>query len=132
MSKFVNEYVGTCEVCNCTKTFPAQPQGPLKPNETPEGPWQIVTSDLIVGLPLSDGFDSILVTSDRFSKQVHMSPCNETLTAGDAATLYIRDIFKHHGAPKRIITDRGPQFAAAVMRLLLKQLRIQFMLTSGY
>ena len=34
MTKFVNEYVDTCEICKCTKIFPAQPQGPLQPNES--------------------------------------------------------------------------------------------------
>ncbi|KAF9799377.1 hypothetical protein IEO21_10574 [Rhodonia placenta] len=106
MSKFVNEYVSTCDVCNRTKTFPAKPQGPLKPNEIPERPWQIITTDMIVGLPKSDGFDSILVTADRFTKQVHFSVCHETLMAEGAADLYIRDVFKHHGAPAKVISDR--------------------------
>lgn len=112
MTKSVNKYVDICEICKCTKIFPAQPQGSLQPNETPKRPWQIVISDLIVDLPVLDSFNSILVTSDRFSKQVHLTPCNKTLTAGDAATLYIQDIFKHYGPPKKIITDRVPQFAS--------------------
>lgn len=132
MTKFVNEYVDTCEICKCTKIFPAQPQGPLQPNETPEGPWQIVTSDLIVDLPISDGFDSILVTSDRFSKQVHLTPCNKTLTAGDAATLYIRDIFKHHGTPKKIITDRGPQFASKYLRSIYEGIGIKPSMSTAF
>ena len=89
MSKFINEYVSTCDVCNRTKTFPAKPQGPLKPNQTPEGPWQIITSDYIVKLPSSNGFDSVLVTADRFSKQVHFSACTESSSAEDAAKIYI-------------------------------------------
>lgn len=120
ITKFVHEYVDTCETCLRTKTFAAQPIGPLQPNATPDGPWQIVTSDLIVRLPKSQGFDSILVTSDHFSKQVHFTPCHETLSAEGAATLYIRDIFKLHGAPKQMITDRGPQFASKYLRAIYK------------
>lgn len=73
MTKFAHEYVDTCDTCARTKIFPAKPLGPLKPNEVPEGPWQIITSDLIVGLPKSNGYDAILVTSNRFTKQVHIT-----------------------------------------------------------
>lgn len=91
-----------------------------------------MTSDLIVDLPISDGFDSILVTSDRFSQQVHLTPCNKTLTAGDAATLYIRDIFKHHGAPKRIITDRGSQFASKYLRSIYEGIGIKPSMSTAF
>lgn len=64
MTKFVHKYVDTCDICLRTKTFPAKPVGPLQWKATPEGPWQIVTSNLIVGLPKSQEFDSILVTAD--------------------------------------------------------------------
>lgn len=132
MSKYINEYVSTCEVCNRTKTFPAKPQGPLKPNEVPEGPWQIITTDMIVGLPKSNGYDSILVTADRFTKQVHFSPCHETLTAEGAAELYIRDIYKLHGTPRKVLSDRGTQFAAKYTKALYKGLGIEPAFSTAY
>ncbi|KAF9798446.1 hypothetical protein IEO21_10721 [Rhodonia placenta] len=120
MSKLVNKYVSTCNVCNHTKTFPAKPQGLLKPNGIPERLWQIITTDMIIGLPKSDGFDLILVTTNRFTKQVHFSACHETLTAEGVADLYICDVFKHHGAPAKVISDRGPQFASKYLHMVYK------------
>ena len=77
----------------------------MQPNEVPEGPWQIVTSDLITGLPKCQGFDAIMVTSDRFTKQVHLTATTEKLTSAGAAELYLRDVWKLHGLFKRVRSD---------------------------
>lgn len=105
--------------------FPEKQIGLLQPNEVPQGPWQIITSDFIFGLPKSDGFDALLVTSDHFTKQVHITACHKTATAEDAATKYIKDVFKHHGTPRQIITDRGPQFASKYLHAIYKKLGIK-------
>ena len=64
MSTFVKNYVDACDLCLCTKTFPAKLAGPLLPNQTPEGPWQVITTNLITGLPESEGYDAIAVVVD--------------------------------------------------------------------
>ena len=102
------------------------------PNAVPEGPWQVITADLITGLPRSEGFDAIAVVVDHFTKQVHLSPTKGTLTAEGLADLYIRDVFKLHGIPQQVISDRGPQFAAKYMRRLLETLGIKSSLSTAY
>ena len=42
------------------------PVGKLKPNSVPEKPWQHISVDFITKLPVSKGYDSILVVCDRF------------------------------------------------------------------
>ena len=64
-----------------TKIFPAKPQGELTPNEIPARPWQIISMDLITQLLDSQGYDSILVVVDRFSKMMHTMPTTTTVTA---------------------------------------------------
>ena len=51
MATFIGKYVKGCDLCQRTKTFPAKPQGDLKPNEIPTRPWQIISMDLITQLP---------------------------------------------------------------------------------
>jgi hypothetical protein len=46
------------------------------PLEIPQGPWQSILYDLIVGLPDSNGYDSILNVVDRFTKMAHFIPCH--------------------------------------------------------
>ena len=63
--------------------------------------------DLIVELPLSDGFDSILVCVDRFMKMAHFIPTNSNVMAEQAAQLYLRTVFRLHGLPSDIDLTEG-------------------------
>lgn len=81
MTKLINEYVAMCDMCNQTKTSHSKSHGLLKLNEVPNTLWKIITSDFIVKLPESDGYDSILVTADCLTKQVHLSATVKTYDA---------------------------------------------------
>ena len=132
MGKFVKEYVGTCDTCRRTKPVRSRPQGLLKPNEIPERPGQIVTCDYIVGLPEIDGHNAIQLMADRHGKLVHLVPCSDEIDAGGAADVFIREYFRLHGLPRKIISDRGPQFAADLFRAILKGLGIESALSTAY
>src|SRR5713226_6450384 len=81
--------------------------------------------DLIVKLPTSTGFNSILVVVDRFTKMIHTIPTTETVTAEGVAQLMCDHVWKIHGFPEKVLSDRGPQFASKVMRKLNRLLGIQ-------
>jgi transposase InsO family protein len=68
--------------------------------------------DFVVGLPESDGFDAIWVVVDRLTKQRHFAPCTTTIDATGLADLFLNNVFKLHGLPNSIISDRGTQFAS--------------------
>jgi transposase InsO family protein len=125
MSTFVKEYTTRCERCARMKPSNLAPPGKLHPLELPDIPWKEVTADFTTNLPLSKGFDSILVVVDQFSKEVEFIPCNKTTTALDTARLYLHNVWKNHGLPSSIVSDRGPQFASQVMKDLCKRLGIQ-------
>ena len=83
-------------------------------------------------LPLSNGFDSILTVVDQFSKETEFIPCNKTATALDTAKLYLFHVWKDHGLPRSIVSDRGPQFASQVMTDLCKRLGISPKLSTAH
>jgi hypothetical protein len=85
MSTFVKEYTNRYERCAQMKPSNLAPPGKLRPLELPNIPWAEVTADFTTDLPLSNGFDSILVVVDQFSKEVEFIPCNKTTTALDTA-----------------------------------------------
>jgi hypothetical protein len=69
--------------------------------------------DFIVGLPnTSQNHDSICVNVDRLTKKAHFLPVHTTYTAKKYAEVYLDQIFRLHGVPKTIISDRGAQFIA--------------------
>ena len=121
MRQFAQDYVSTCDVCGRVKNRPMI-QAPLQPNAVPERPWQIITADFIVGLPKSEGYDSIFVCCDRFTKMVRFIPCHETITAEQTAKLFQQHVFSKFGVPQQLITDRGPQFSSKMFRVLFTTL----------
>ena len=80
--------------------------------------------DFITDLPLSNSFDTILTVVNCFSKETEFILCKKTTTALDTAKLYLFHVWKDHGLPHTIISDRGPQFALQVMMDLCKHLGI--------
>lgn len=68
--------------------------------------------DLIVKLPLSHGFDSILVVCDRLTRAAHFLPCNETIDSPHLAQMFLDRIFRYHSLPDSIVSDRGSIFVS--------------------
>jgi len=132
ISRYVASYVKSCDRCNRTKTFPNKPVGKLTPNAIPSAPWDVLTVDLITGLPLSQGYNAIIVMVDRFTKMVHVAPCHDTVTSEGVARLFRDNIWKHHGLPLQVISDRGPQFVSGFMRELNKLLGIKITPSTAY
>jgi hypothetical protein len=68
--------------------------------------------DFVTGLPSSNGFDAIWVVVDRLTKLPHFAPCSTTIDAEGLAEglaeLFLSNIFRLHGLPETIVSDRGP------------------------
>lgn len=69
--------------------------------------------DFITGLPRTiEGFDAILVVMCKLSRLAHLIPTTEKCTAEQTAELFMRHVYKHHGLPAAIISDRDPRFTS--------------------
>ena len=98
---------------------------PLQPNKIPSEPWAIISVDLIGPLVTSKGKDMILVIVDWFSKKAYFLPCNTTITSQGVANLYKEHVFREHGLPRKVISDRGSQFVSSFMKNLQELLGIE-------
>jgi len=94
------------------------------PNSILEKPWTHISADFITKLPLAQGYDLILVVVDRLTKIVHFIPTTEKTSAEGLARLFRDNMWKLHGLPESIISDRGPQFVAGLIRKLNEMLGI--------
>ena len=83
-------------------------------------------------MPLAQGYDSILVVVDRLTKMVHFIPTTEKTLAEGLARLFRDNVWKLHGLPKSIISDRGPQFAAGLIQELNEILGIKSKLSTAF
>ena len=108
------------------------PAGKLKPNQIPERPWQHISVDFIMKLPVSKGHDSILVVYDRFSKMSHFVATTDKTMAEGLARLFRDNMWKLHGLPESVISDRGPQFAVGLIKELNEILGIEMKLSTVF
>ena len=101
-------------------------------NSIPEKVWTYISADFITKLPLAQGYDSILVVVDRFTKMAHFIPTTEKTSTEGLAQLFRDNIWKLHGLLDSIISDRGPQFAAGIMKELNQMLGIDTKLSTAF
>ncbi|KAI3376909.1 hypothetical protein L3Q82_000158 [Scortum barcoo] len=83
--------------------------GLLQPLPVPQRPWSHLTLDFITGLPPSKGNTTVLTVVDRFSKMAHFIPLPKLPSAKETAQVMINHVFRIHGMPTDIVSDRGPR-----------------------
>jgi transposase InsO family protein len=85
----------------------------LKPLAIPVWKWEDISMDFVVGLPRTPkGNDSVWVIVDRLTKVAHFVLVKTQYATKKLAELYVEHILRLHGAPKSIVSDRGPQFVS--------------------
>ena len=80
LRSFVRDFCLSCVLCKRNKKPRHKPYGLLKPLPVPLRPWHSISMDFIPELPLSGGYDNILVIVDRASKQGIFIPCTNVIS----------------------------------------------------
>lgn len=124
LKQSVHSFFSQCAVCKQAKYDRSAYPGLLAPLPIPTGAWQTVSLDFIEGLPKSSRFDSILVVVDKLSKYAHFVPLTHPYTAFQIALVYITNIYKLHGLPKALISNRDRIFTSQVWKELFKLLKV--------
>jgi hypothetical protein len=132
MWKDVKEFVSSCDICSRSKNPRHRPYGLLQPLPIPHRPWSSVSMDFITDLPPSNSFDSIFVVVDRFTKMAHFIPCKKTSSSKDTARFFLDNVYRYHGLPDDIVSDRGTQFVSKFWRSLFEILKVNIKLSSAF
>ena len=130
--KTIARYVNNCDTCARCKPARHAPYGQLKTLEVPQRRWKDISIDFVTGLPTSKECTAILVVVDRLSKMVHFIATTETLTAGGLAALFRDHIWRLHGIPSSITSDRGSLFTSEFWKHLSQLLETKRNLSTAF
>ena len=104
------QYVKTCLTCQLMKSDNRAKAGLLQPFEIPTKKWVHATTDLVMDLLESDGYTTIVVFVNKLTKMVHFAPYWKEVDAMEHARIFVDAVFRLHGFPEVIISDRDPHF----------------------
>ena len=132
MRSDILRYVRSCQ-CQRAKSSNQKPAGLLQPLEPPESKWTHLAMDFITPLPLSSkGHNGVYLVVDRLSKMIRIIPTEPNLDAPTTALLFKDNIYRHHGLPCNIISDRDPLFMSKFWTSLFKLLGTKLSPSSAY
>jgi hypothetical protein len=132
MSQDIRKHTRECDACQRTKASTRPPAGELQPLPIPERPWKSIGMDFVGPLPKSkDGKDMVLVVVDRFTKMAHFVPTTCEVTSKKVAELFLQNVFRYHGLPESIVSDRDPRFTAKFWQALNEALGIKLLMSTA-
>jgi len=132
MQEEVRSFIKDCKVCQRNKTETIHPVGLLQPLPIPYQNWTEVSIDFVEGLPPSQGKDVVFVVVDRLSKYAHFISLSHPYTTTSVARLFTNNVFKLHGIPKTIASDRDPTFISQFWKELLRVTGTELLMSSAY
>jgi hypothetical protein len=89
--------------------------------------------DLITDLPLSERCDQLWVIIDRYTKMAHFILVKKmNKKAEDIATIFAREIWRLHGIPADIISDRDSRFTSKFWKSLIATLGIHPRMSTAF
>ena len=108
------------------------PAGKLRLNKVLKRPQQHILVNFIMKLPVSEDYDLNLVVYNRFLKISHFVATTKKITVKRLVKLFRDSMWKLYGLPESIISNKGPQFAAELMKELNEMLEIKMKLFIAY
>ena len=98
-----------------------------------EWKWEVISMDFITGFLMTwNQHDSIMVVVDKLTKAVHFIPVKSIDKTNDIAKIFMRDIFKLHGLPKEIVSDRDVKFTSKFWKGLFADLGTKLKFSTAY
>jgi hypothetical protein len=88
--------------------------------------------DFVEGLPSLEGYNTILVIVDRYTKYAHFIPLKHPFTAQGVARVVLDNVVKLHGLPQSIVSDRDRVFTSTFWKALFSLFDTKLLRSSSY
>jgi hypothetical protein len=133
MRNDVESYVKKCLRCQLDKSQTGALMGKLLALPEPSQPWSIIGIDFITDLPKTpEGYDTILVMCDHFSKMVHFAPTTSHCTSMHCAKMLLDHVVRYHGVPDVIVSDRDIRFVTNMWREVMNRMGTKLAMSTAY
>ena len=129
----IEAYVRSCHLCQTMKPVTQKQAGLMVPLQIPSRPWSSVSTDLITGLPKTkSNYNAIAVFVCRLTKMVHFVPTRSNVDAVGYSKIFLNNVFKLHGMPTEIVSDRDPRFTSLWWTEFCKSVGIKRSMSTAY
>lgn len=132
MRREIFAFVANCDTCQRNKTKTVAIPRLLQPLPIPERAWDDISMDFVEGLPNSQGKTVIFVVVDMLSKYAHFMALSHPYTTLEVAQAFMDTVFKLHGMPKSIVSDRDLVFTSGFWQELFKLQGTRLNLSTSY
>ncbi|KAM9954689.1 hypothetical protein ACTFIW_003289 [Dictyostelium discoideum] len=112
-------YIKSCATCQLN--INRKDNGILQSLEIPFEVWRDISIDFLSPPKTTYALNRFTVEVDqvcvivcRLSKMVHKVPCHKTIDAQHTAQLLLNHVFRLHGYPRTIVSDRDPRFLSDI------------------
>jgi hypothetical protein len=127
------EYLARCQDCQQVKVEHQHPTGLLQPLSVSEWKWETILLNFITGLPKTQKHnESIMVVIDKLSKSTQFIPVKSTFKAINITEIFMKEIFRLHGIPKMVISDRDVKFTSSFWKELFAGLNTNLNFSMSY
>lgn len=125
-------FVRSCDICQQAKLDRSPYPGLLQPLPLPTATWQVISMDFVEGLPPSGSANALLVVVDMLSKYAHFIPLRHQFTAATVAHLFMEHIYRLHGMPVAIVSDRDKIFTSNFWQSLFSLVGTTLQMSTAY
>ncbi|KAF5784342.1 putative nucleotidyltransferase, Ribonuclease H [Helianthus annuus] len=130
--KQIKQFVRACSICQQAKHETVAYPGLIQPLPVPTAVWSDISMDFITGLPKSQGKEVIFVVVDRLTKYAHFIALSHSFTAANVAQAFLDNVYKLHGWPSSIVSDRDTIFLSNFWKEFTKLQGITMALSTAY
>ena len=129
----VRALVTTCASCQRVQPRNIKTPGLLQPLQVPTRAWSSISMDFITQLPVTrSGMDAIVVFVDRLTNMTRFAACTTTVTAEQTAQLFFENVYRSHGLPEEVVSDRDARFTSAFTEELYKRMGTKQAMSTAY
>jgi hypothetical protein len=133
LRRTVEKYVRSCPQCQLSKPSRHKPFGQLQPIPSSSIPFETLSLDFVVKLPISTtGYNCILTVTDKFTRAVKLIAGHGTGSAKDWARLFFERVVCSWGLPRALVSDRDPKFTSLFWKALFETMSTKLCLTAAY